>query len=292
MARAKAEGHRVVLVLATRGELGEFSPDALAPGETLTERRVAEAAGRGRSCSASTGSSSSATATRAWPASRRTTTTSAFARADIEEAAARARRDCSATRIADVLTVYDNHGGYGHPDHIQVHRVGVRAAELAGTKRVYESTMNRDYIQGLLQRRAAEMPDAARLPRRRGDGRLRVARRRSSPRRSTSATTSSSKRAAMAAHASQIPPDSFFLAMPADAFREAFGRSGSSGATRPTSARPGCSTISDRLRAALTLGPARDLDPALSPPVVRAAARSAIDRTPTARTGPSRSRRA
>jgi LmbE family N-acetylglucosaminyl deacetylase len=42
MARAKAEGHRVVLVVATRGELGEHAPDALAPGETLAERRVAE----------------------------------------------------------------------------------------------------------------------------------------------------------------------------------------------------------------------------------------------------------
>src|SRR3954451_15005609 len=34
MARAKADGHRVVLVVATRGELGEV-PDDLAPGETL-----------------------------------------------------------------------------------------------------------------------------------------------------------------------------------------------------------------------------------------------------------------
>src|SRR5215471_17183862 len=42
MARAKAEGHRVVLVVATRGELGEYAPDALADGETLAERRVAE----------------------------------------------------------------------------------------------------------------------------------------------------------------------------------------------------------------------------------------------------------
>src|SRR5205823_5204044 len=42
MARAKAEGHRVVLVVATRGELGEHAPDALAPGESITERRVAE----------------------------------------------------------------------------------------------------------------------------------------------------------------------------------------------------------------------------------------------------------
>ena len=31
------------------------------------------------------------------------------------------------------------------------------------------------------------------------------------------------KRAAMAAHASQIPDSSFFLSMPDDAFREAFG---------------------------------------------------------------------
>ena len=42
MARAKGEGHRVVLVVATRGELGEYAPDALAPGETLADRRVAE----------------------------------------------------------------------------------------------------------------------------------------------------------------------------------------------------------------------------------------------------------
>jgi LmbE family N-acetylglucosaminyl deacetylase len=31
------------------------------------------------------------------------------------------------------------------------------------------------------------------------------------------------KRAAMQAHASQIPPDSFFLSLPPDAFRAAFG---------------------------------------------------------------------
>ena len=34
---------------------------------------------------------------------------------------------------ADVLTIYDWHGNYGHPDHIKVHHVGHRAAELAGT---------------------------------------------------------------------------------------------------------------------------------------------------------------
>src|SRR5215469_1832340 len=43
MLRAKAAGHRVVLVFATRGELGEHAPDALSADETLTERREAEA---------------------------------------------------------------------------------------------------------------------------------------------------------------------------------------------------------------------------------------------------------
>ncbi len=32
-----------------------------------------------------------------------------------------------------MLTTYDRHGGYGHPDHVQVHRVGALAARLAGT---------------------------------------------------------------------------------------------------------------------------------------------------------------
>ena len=41
MARAVAEGHRVVLVVATSGEYGEV-PDDLAEGETLADRRVAE----------------------------------------------------------------------------------------------------------------------------------------------------------------------------------------------------------------------------------------------------------
>ena len=41
IARAVAEGHRVVLVVATNGDHGEV-PDDLAPGETLVDRRRAE----------------------------------------------------------------------------------------------------------------------------------------------------------------------------------------------------------------------------------------------------------
>ncbi|MCW2847127.1 MAG: LmbE family protein [Marmoricola sp.] len=63
---------------------------------------------------------------------------------------------------ADVLTVYDEHGGYGHPDHVQVHHVGVLAARLAGTPVVLEATVDR----GRLQRVASVMrwiPGVSRL---------------------------------------------------------------------------------------------------------------------------------
>ena len=53
-----------------------------------------------------------------------------------------------------MCTIYDDHGNYGHPDHIQVYRVGKRAAELAGVAEVYEATMNRDRLLGDAKRTA------------------------------------------------------------------------------------------------------------------------------------------
>ena len=51
----------------------------------------------------------------------------------------------------DVLVTYDDFGGYGHPDHIQAHRVAMRAAELASPewdiKKIYWNTMPRSVIQ-------------------------------------------------------------------------------------------------------------------------------------------------
>ena len=44
MAKAAAAGHRVVLVTATGGELGEVADGVLAPGETLGARRRTELA--------------------------------------------------------------------------------------------------------------------------------------------------------------------------------------------------------------------------------------------------------
>jgi LmbE family N-acetylglucosaminyl deacetylase len=70
----------------------------------------------------------------------------AFARVDVEEAA---RKLAALLREehADVVTIYDPAGGYGHPDHLQVHRVGVRAAELSGTPVVLEATVDRTLLR-------------------------------------------------------------------------------------------------------------------------------------------------
>ena len=64
-------------------------------------------------------------------------------RADLDEAARRLAGVLD-EEDADVLVGYDWHGGYGHPDHVKVHAVMHRAAELAGTRRYLEWTMNRD----------------------------------------------------------------------------------------------------------------------------------------------------
>ena len=83
-----------------------------------------------------------------------------FARADEAEAAVRLAGILTDER-ADVLVIYDDHGGYGHPDHIQVHRVGVRAAELAGTPHVYEATIDRDHLIDVIRKTARKMSTRA-----------------------------------------------------------------------------------------------------------------------------------
>jgi LmbE family N-acetylglucosaminyl deacetylase len=151
MARAAAEGHRVVLVICTDGDLGE-APDDLADGETVVDRRRKETAAStailgvdrtvwlGYQDSGMTG----------WPQNE---DPASFWQADVEEAGGRLAAVLREEQ-ADVIVIYDWHGGYGHPDHVQVHRVGHRAADLAGTPRRFESTFNRD----AMKRRLAEAP--------------------------------------------------------------------------------------------------------------------------------------
>ncbi|MFC1417436.1 N-acetyl-1-D-myo-inositol-2-amino-2-deoxy-alpha-D-glucopyranoside deacetylase [Streptacidiphilus cavernicola] len=53
-----------------------------------------------------------------------------FWQADLDQAAAELVAVVRETR-PDVLVTYDENGGYGHPDHIQAHRVAMRAYDLA-----------------------------------------------------------------------------------------------------------------------------------------------------------------
>ncbi|MEW2495899.1 N-acetyl-1-D-myo-inositol-2-amino-2-deoxy-alpha-D-glucopyranoside deacetylase [Streptomyces nodosus] len=139
MARYAAEGARVTLVTCTLGEEGEVIPPALAhlapdrddvlgphrAGELaaamaelgVTDHRFLGGPGRYRDSGMMDA-----------PQNRRP---EAFWSADLDEAAGHLVAVVREVR-PQVLVTYDPDGGYGHPDHIQAHRVAVRAAELAG----------------------------------------------------------------------------------------------------------------------------------------------------------------
>lgn len=217
IARAADGGHRVVLVFATRGECGEVPDGFLDEGEDLADRRVQETAASAAELGAQRveflgyrDSGMMGEPTNADP--------TCFWAADVDEAAGRLARILTEER-ADALTVYDDHGGYGHPDHIQVHRVGHRAAQIAGTPRVFESTMDRDHLHRLMrdaQESGVELDDDVR------DHSF------GSPAALITTTVDvrawvDRKRASMVLHASQIAEDSLFLAMAPDAFAEVFG---------------------------------------------------------------------
>jgi LmbE family N-acetylglucosaminyl deacetylase len=224
MARASAEGHRVVLVVATNGDHGE-SPEDLATGEALVDRRRVEtmrsAAALGVHRVAWLGYRDSGMT--GWEQNQHP---EAFMRAPIDEAAERLA-DILRAEHADVLTVYDWHGNYGHPDHIQVHRVGHRAAELAGTPAVFEATMNRDLVvramRAAMEAQDGSFPDDFDPEGPADDG---------NPVGTPEAELThavdvsayvANKRASIACHASQATDTGMFLAMPEATFAQAFG---------------------------------------------------------------------
>ncbi len=133
MAKAVAEGHRVVLVTCTRGELGEIVvPDLDTPdnhrrlgeiraGEleaAMGELGVTEWENLGYRDSGMMGTEGNRDPRCFW-------------QADADEAIGRLAWLVRRYR-PDVITTYNEFGGYGHPDHIRTHVVGVGAFERAG----------------------------------------------------------------------------------------------------------------------------------------------------------------
>ena len=200
MARYAAEGAEVTLVTCTLGELGEIIPPSLShladgDGARLGEYRIGELnaacaelgvtdhrflGGPGR-----------------WRDSGMMGTEGnddprCFWRVDVDQAAD-ALLDVIGEVRPQVLITYDANGFYGHPDHIQAHRVAMRAFEQAG-----------DY--GLAKFYATAAPDSAQV---------------------TTEIDASAylgrKLAAMRAHATQIAVDAPFFALSNQIRHEASG---------------------------------------------------------------------
>jgi mycothiol conjugate amidase Mca len=133
LARYREEGLRTILVTATRGEEGEIVDPTMDPAEVqpklgdVREEELRQAChilnveelhmlGYRDSGMAGT------------PANNHP---ECLAQADLDEATGRLVRLIRQSR-PHVITCYDENGGYGHPDHIQVNRITVAAFHAAG----------------------------------------------------------------------------------------------------------------------------------------------------------------
>ncbi len=142
IAQRAAAGDRVVLVFATDGDAG--LADARFPATSLGQTRRAEAAASARALGAARvlwlGYADSGMADLPTEGPRR------FTDVPVGEAglAVAAILD---EESADILTGYDANGGYGHPDHVQVHRVARHAQAAAESRpRLLEATRDRTWL--------------------------------------------------------------------------------------------------------------------------------------------------
>jgi LmbE family N-acetylglucosaminyl deacetylase len=138
----------------------------------------------------------------------------------------------------EVMVVYDPFGGYGHPDHIQVHRVGVAAffgsrdlgwyplsegEEYWTPRKLYWNAWGRNRMKAITALRADDGEEEAE-----DDGSYFSRPDRGFPDEEISAIIDVTdyldrKVAALRAHRSQIPNDWFLLTVPDDVRRQFFG---------------------------------------------------------------------
>jgi LmbE family N-acetylglucosaminyl deacetylase len=140
MARATAEGNRVILIVATDGAAGLTSTafaDDLADVRSAELETSAEALGVARTVSLGYADSG-----------LHAENADGFAHVGRFTIARRIASVCD-EEGADVLVGYDPSGGYGHPDHLQVHRAVRTSVALCRTMpRLFEATLPREPIAG------------------------------------------------------------------------------------------------------------------------------------------------
>jgi N-acetyl-1-D-myo-inositol-2-amino-2-deoxy-alpha-D-glucopyranoside deacetylase len=140
-----------------------------------------------------------------------------FWRADIDEAAGHLVTIMQEVR-PQVMITYDDNGFYGHPDHIQAHRVAMRAAELAGDAapaKIYFTAIplsvlegGMEAFRGLDDNPFAEVEKVGDLPFGTPDDEIAA--------RVDGTDRYEQKVAAMRAHATQIPDNSWLYGIAGD----------------------------------------------------------------------------
>ena len=222
MMKAKAHGHRVVLVTATRGEAGEiYNMDEESSRPRLGEIRTEELKAAGEILGVDRteflgyrDSGMVDTADNKDPRS--------FHQAPLDEAAAKLAVVIRDER-PDVVVTYAEDGVYGHPDHIKAHYVTNAALDLLQRegwepKKLYYTAIPRSMMEEFMK----QMPEEAAQQQ---NTNMRIA---GTPDELVTARIDvhdyvGDKRNAFGAHSSQNDPNSWFTTMASQIYELAFG---------------------------------------------------------------------
>jgi len=225
MLKARAEGHRVVLVTATRGEVGEiYNMDEASSRPRLGEIREKELEDAARILGVNRGeflgyrdSGMAGTSDNQNPAS--------FHQAPLDEAVGKLTKILREER-PEVIITYAEDGTYGHPDHIKAHHVTnaaldqmLRASESWTPKKVYYTAIPRSLMQAFMD----QLPEEAKQQQQQSTIQIT-----GTPDELVTTAVDVSdfidrKKHAFQAHVSQNDPNSWFATMQDQIFRVAFG---------------------------------------------------------------------
>ncbi|MBU6263184.1 MAG: N-acetyl-1-D-myo-inositol-2-amino-2-deoxy-alpha-D-glucopyranoside deacetylase [Actinomycetales bacterium] len=152
MAKMVSEGVAVTLVTCTRGEEGEVLVPELAhlassAEDKLGEHRVTELANAMKELGVTDHRFLGNYRDSGMMGTPQNDHPDCFWKADVEKAAKKLAEIIDEVK-PQVLITYDEFGGYGHPDHIQAHRVAMRASEISSwdIQKIYWNIMPKSVV--------------------------------------------------------------------------------------------------------------------------------------------------